>query len=221
MTGRLVVLTGTGTGIGKTHLGEALLLGWRRAGRRALGLKPIESGVAPGVTTDAERLSSASGFHVKPFGVALAHPVSPHLAARLEGVTLDLETLLDSVAAARLSADVVLAELPGGLFTPLAPDFLGADLAARMGPDILLLAAPDRLGVLHDVIAATRAAASVPARIDGVVLIAPDVPDASTGTNAEELASYVSVPILASVPRGSPADLADNPALALLLSRLK
>jgi dethiobiotin synthetase len=221
VTGRLVVMTGTGTGIGKTHLSEALLLGLRRLGRRAVGLKPIESGVAPGVITDAARLSSASAFHVKPFGLALVRPVSPHLAARLEGVTLDVEALVAGVAAARLAADIVLVELPGGLFTPLAPGLVGVNFAARLGPEVLLLAAPDRLGVLHDLIATCRAAGSGPARIDGIVLIAPEVPDESTGTNAGELADYVSVPVLASVPRGSPADLADSPALGQLLSRLK
>ena len=221
MTARLVVLSGTGTGIGKTHLGEALLLGWNRAGRRAIGLKPIESGVVAGVTTDAARLAGASAFHVKPFGVALRHPVSPHLAARLEGITVDIAGLCAGIASARRDADVVLVELPGGLFTPLAPDVLGVHLAARLRPDAVLLVAPDRLGVLHDAIAATRAAASVPLQIDGVVLVAPLAPDESTGSNAHELAAHLAVPVLASVPRASPAELAVDSALAALFSRLE
>jgi dethiobiotin synthetase len=207
MSGRLIILTGTGTGIGKTHLGEALLLAWALASRRAAGLKPIESGVAPGIVTDAQRLARASTFHVKPFGVELPDPVSPHLAARRVGRSIPLQELAVAVGAVRAAADIVLVELPGGLFSPLDPRAVNADFAARLEPDRVLLAAPDRLGVLHDVIATARAAAARPLGLDGVVLIAPEQPDDSTGTNAAELASYVDVPILQTVPRGEPETL--------------
>jgi dethiobiotin synthetase len=63
----LVVVTGTGTSIGKTHFAEALILAWRRTAR-VLGLKPIESGVVPGALTDVERLQAVSSFHVKQSG---------------------------------------------------------------------------------------------------------------------------------------------------------
>jgi dethiobiotin synthetase len=220
MRGRLVIVTGTGTEIGKTHLAEAVLLALRSAGCRVLGLKPVESGVGQG-PTDAARLAAASSFHVKHFGVALKAPVSPHRAARAEGVTLPLEALAESIESIRPGADFVLVELPGGLFTPLGEAILNADFAARLRPDFVLLAAPDRLGVLHEVLATTRAARGVPLRVGGVVLIAPPREDASTGTNAEDLATYADVPVLATVPRGTPAELAGLPSLALIVQALR
>ena len=83
----LIVVTGTGTGIGKTHIAEAILRAWarHRPGARLIGLKPIESGVSVGAVTDSGRLAAASTFHVKQSGYALSAPLSPHLAARQRG----------------------------------------------------------------------------------------------------------------------------------------
>ncbi|HEX3343654.1 MAG TPA: AAA family ATPase, partial [Polyangiaceae bacterium] len=154
-------------------------------------------------------------------GVALKAPISPHRAARLEGVTLPLDDLARGVRAALATADVVLVELPGGLFTPLAPGTLNADFAADLRPDDVLLVAPDRLGVLHDVLAATRAAAAAGLRLRGVVLVAPAAPDASTGANAADLADYAPIPVLATIPRGAPAALARDPSVALIVAALR
>jgi dethiobiotin synthetase len=203
---KLVVLGGTGTEIGKTHLAEALLLAWRGQGICAAGLKPVESGVDGATVSDSERLAAASAFHVKPL-YALRDPVAPHLAARREGIVLRREAVLESIETVRQRTEVLLVELPGGLFSPVLDDALNAELAVALAPHALLLVAPDRLGVLHDVIATVRAAATVPLRIDGVVLVAPPRADRSTGTNGAELAGRAP-PVLASVPRGSPAALA-------------
>jgi dethiobiotin synthetase len=207
MPARLIVVTGTGTGIGKTHLAEALVLAWRRRLPRVAGVKPVESGVTDPRESDTERLRRASSFHVKHGDLFFPDPVSPHLAARRAGTLLTVPALVRAVAEARALADGVVAELPGGLFTPLAPDLINADLVQRLEPDSVLLAAPDRLGVLHDVNATVRAASALGLALAGVVLIAPEHPDASTGTNAAELSHFVPIPVLVTVPRAAPADL--------------
>ena len=132
----LVVVTGTGTGIGKTHVAEALLRAWARhqPGARLVGLKPIESGVTPGAASDAARLAAASTFHVKQLGYALSAPLSPHLAAREEGLTIDAANIVESVERVTRTADGVLVELPGGLFTPIGPGRTNADLLAALCP---------------------------------------------------------------------------------------
>jgi len=184
------------------------------------GLKPVESGVGEGVS-DAERLRRVSTFHVKPFGVALKAPVSPHRAARAEGATLDLGDLAERVHAVLTEVDIVLVELPGGLFTPLTENAVNADFAVRLRPHALLLVAPDRLGVLHDVISTTRAAEAASLSLRGIVLVAPERPDASTGTNAADLGAYTSIPVLATIPRGAPSVLAAEPSIALMVSAIR
>jgi dethiobiotin synthetase len=220
MRARLVVVGGTGTEIGKTHVAEALLLALGAAGLRVAGLKPVESGVGAG-ESDRARLTRASTFHVQPFGLSLKAPLSPHRAARQEGVAIPIDALADGIETRRTHADFVVVELAGGLFTPLAEGTLNADFAARLRPDFLLLIAPDRLGVLHDVLATTRAAAAAGLRIHGMALVAPARPDASTGSNAADLASFADVPLLATVPRATTSELAGDASLALIVAALR
>jgi dethiobiotin synthetase len=217
--GRLVLVTGTGTGIGKTHLAEAVLLAFPREAK-VIGLKPIESGVEEGVLSDADRLGRASTFHVQHYRVALRTPVAPSVAARREGVVLDVPRLEAEIARVRALADVTLVELPGGLFSPFVDRTLNIDFGAALRPDLTLLVAPDRLGVIHDVLATTSAARPRDFPLHTLALIAPESPDASTGTNAGEIASLLpDLPVVA-VPRAEPDALARGGELQRLATEL-
>jgi dethiobiotin synthetase len=230
MTPPLLVVTGTGTGIGKTHVTAALLRAWSRvlveggvAAPQVAGIKPVESGVLPGSPTDIATLEQASTFHVKRFSppYMLARAVSPHLAARDEGRTIErhvIQAYVDEVRAA--AAHGVAVELAGGLFSPLGPGLNNADVARALAADAVVLVAPDRLGVLHDVAATTRASTALGLSLTGVILVAPEHPDASTGTNAAELALATDLPVLAVVPRGDVATLALREDLTALVRGL-
>ncbi len=189
MGGGRIVLVGTGTGIGKTHVGVALVNALKAEGKEVAGLKPVESGVGIGVS-DAERLAEGGSFHVKrraPY--VLAAPLSPHLAAPREGLTIELAPILEWVGS--VGAAWLVVETAGGLLSPLAPGLSNLDLAKALKPDGLVLVAPDRLGVLHDVTAALLAlrvlAPDLPEAIVALSAPAPEQVDASTGTNGDEL----------------------------------
>jgi dethiobiotin synthetase len=198
----LVVVSGTGTEIGKTFVTAALVTAWGRTGKSIAGIKPIESGGA----SDVVELGQASTFHVTRFTppYLLMDPVSPHLAARREGRAIDLATVVAWVGDIRSKADGTVVELPGGLFTPLNDGgATNATLVQMLVPTHTILVAPDRLGVLHDVIASTRAARGDKLRISGVVLSTPATPDVTTGSNASELTHLLhgDPRIIATVPR--------------------
>lgn len=224
-----MVVTGTGTGIGKTHVACACLHAWRRVlsdagldAPRVAGLKPVESGAESSGESDAATLERASTFHVKPFPppYMLARAVSPHLAAREEGRSIELAVMVSYVENIRARADGVVLELPGGLFSPLGVRFTNADVIRELGATVVLLVAPDRLGVLHDVTAAARAAAAERVTLSGVVLVAPASPDASTGSNASELALVTDLDVLAVVPRDDAVRLAERADLRAVMRRL-
>lgn len=225
--GTLVVITGTGTEIGKTHVACAMLRAWERhrgPGARIGGLKPVESGVLPNTDgADAAALAGATMFHVKhsPPPYALREPVSPHLAARAEGRSIELPVISSWVAGARAATDGLVIELPGGLFSPLARDVTNAELVAALDPDHVVVVAPDRLGVLHDIAAVDRAARSTGVRLDGLILSTPSQPDASTGRNAAELSMVTSLRLWAAVPRAPVAEVASRPDLVDAVSRLR
>ena len=190
MPGRLIVVTGTGTGIGKTHVACALLRCAAERGQVA-GYKPVESGVDGTSQTDAERLAAAGSFHVQQCPEYRLRPaLSPHLAARLDGVEIHWEPVERFVSELLAKEVDVLMELPGGLFTPLTDTLRNIDVVARLDATVTLLLAPDRLGVLHDVGAALAGAAHRRVSIDCVGLVSTATGDASAGLNAAELTRF-------------------------------
>jgi dethiobiotin synthetase len=224
--GLIVVVTGTGTGVGKTHVAGALLRAWGRT-HDVIGYKPIETGVVPpgphGIGEDSRRLARASTFHVKQgvFRQTFADPISPHLAARREGRKIDVERIDRQAKDLARMADGVVVELAGGLFTPLATGVVNADLARLLGAYRLIVVAPDRLGVLHDVGAALVAAKNKRLRVSGVVLSAPRTSDASTGTNAGEVDRALGARVLGILPRAKLESEATRCAAGQLLQELE
>jgi dethiobiotin synthetase len=203
----LIIVSGTGTEIGKTHFtcGLAKALGTFAS---VAALKPIESGVPEGREgEDGLALRLVSTTPVAPPPYQLRAPLSPHRAGSLEGIAIDEEIVRRYVQSA--AAEITIVELPGGLFSPLSKATTNADLAARLSPDVLLLVAPNRLGVLHDVGATLRAATTVPLAVSTIVLVAAAVPDNSFATNAGDLIDVAhGLPIL-EIPRGSTSAIGD------------
>ena len=187
-----IVLVGTGTSVGKTWIGVALLRELGRRGLRTVGLKPIESGVVDEHGTDAAALGAASSVPPAAPPFRFEPPVSPHLAARHAGTSIELAQPLTYVQSHESGLggdppDVVVVETAGGLFSPLSETLVNWDLARALDPSLWVLVAPDALGVLHDVTATLEAARARGRAPDELLLSAARSPDASTGTNADEL----------------------------------
>jgi dethiobiotin synthetase len=192
---RLVVL-GTGTNVGKTYVATALLSRLRERGVDTLGLKPIETGLptrdtAPRNGSDAHALEAVSSLPApRPHPLfGFAEPISPHLAARRANVEPSVASVAQWVHDATIHHITVwtCVETAGGALSPLSATATNADLAAALAPAVLVLVAPDSLGVLHDVSATLAALRSRDCKPDYVVLTQARPPDASTGTNADEL----------------------------------
>lgn len=202
---RLVVFLGTGTSVGKTYVAERVLRAVGAQGRRALGYKPVESGVVPGEDTDIARLERASTFHVKPplRSQTFSTPVSAHVASRIERREIDL-TLIRAEIERGIAAgpDLLLVELPGGAFSPLTDDLAGATFARSLPDARVVVVAINRLGVLHDVGATTRACAGLGLPLLGIVLNDAETGDASMATNLQEIPRVTAVPVIAHLPRG-------------------
>ena len=197
-----VVILGAGTSVGKTRVGVALLEALAAHGCQTLGLKPIESGVPPQPNnppgSDAALLSAAGTRRaaiVSPL-YPLHDPVSPHLAARRDGLTIALEAIVNWVHLAETEvtphvassmANWSLVETAGGVFSPLSSTATNFDLALALEPAIWVLVAPDALGVLHDLSATLQAMRARGRTPDHVVLSGAREPDSSTGSNAAEL----------------------------------
>lgn len=128
---RPVVVTGTDTGIGKTVFAAGL------AG--ALGghyWKPVQAGIEPeGDSETTARLSGLSPDRILVEGYRLTTPASPHLAARMDGVTIDPDRLVLPTVPGPL-----VVEGAGGVLVPLSETLTMADLFARWGVPVILCA---------------------------------------------------------------------------------
>lgn len=191
-----LVVAGTGTEIGKTYVAAKLVKELHQA-RRTLGLKPIESGYQR-ESSDARAIS---GDRLIEPAYALREPISPHLAAARENVQIDLQVIRTWVEEQERQhqPDVTVIETAGGLFTPLSHDqakattVVNLNLLPALGPCRWILVAPDRLGVLHDVIACLQAAGAAG---EQPVAIAVTRPDGDPGIdNLQQLRRLSPVPV--------------------------
>jgi dethiobiotin synthetase len=140
-------VAGTGTDLGKTHVGCALLEAARVRGMRVDAFKPVVSGFDPAApeTSDPARLAAALGrpdawADVSPRRYRA--PLAPNLAARLEGDVLRMDDLVADCQTWLTGRDIDLAlvEGAGGVMSPMTDDATNLDLMTALALPVLLVA---------------------------------------------------------------------------------
>lgn len=200
---RGLFVTGTDTGVGKTEVACALLRSARAAGIDAVGMKPAQSGHAPGEPSDAERLREACGA-VEPLEAlcpyAFAAPLAPAVAARLEGREVSFYRVLEAASALAARHAAVVVEGAGGLLVPLTGQETYADLAVALGLPVLLVARAG-LGTVNHTALTVEALRRRHLELAGIVLnrTAPE-DDPSVPYNAAEIARLTGCEPMATLP---------------------
>jgi dethiobiotin synthetase len=111
---RIVVVTGTGTGVGKTVVTAALAACAVRAGQRVAVVKPVQTGVAPGEAGDLAEVRRLTGLTDLHEYARYREPLAPATAARRLGESgPDLDELAGRIAGLA-DRDLVLVEGAGG-----------------------------------------------------------------------------------------------------------
>ncbi|MGK5543484.1 dethiobiotin synthase [Streptomyces sp. URMC 127] len=190
----VLVVTGTGTEVGKTVVTAALAAAARAASRTVAVLKPAQTGVAPGEPGDVAEVRRLAGGAVT--GEELARfpePLAPGTAAARAGLS-PVRPPEIAQAAARLaeSHDLVLVE--------------GATLAdaARLIAAPVLLVAQAGLGTLNTTALTAEALRARGLRCRGVVIGSwPAAPDLAMRCNLADLPEVAGAPLLGAVPEGA------------------
>ena len=201
-----LVVTGTGTGVGKTVVTAAVAALSAAAGRRVAVLKPAQTGTGPGESGDLDEVRRLVGGAVT--GRELARfpdPLAPVTAARRAGAT-PVTPRAVAATARDLAAghDLVLVEGAGGLLVHL--DSAGgtlADAAALLDAPVLVVAAAG-LGTLNHTALTVEALRTRGLRCPGVVIGCwPAEPDLAARCNLTDLPVVAGVPLLGALPEGA------------------
>ncbi len=217
---RAFFVTGTDTGVGKTHVTCALLHATHRLGLTAVGMKPIAAGVeADGRNDDVVRLLAASSVQpplewMNPY--LYAPPIAPHIAAIEADQPIDLLVIHRAFERLQSLADVVWVEGVGGFRVPLGEQHDTADLVQALRLPVVLVVGM-RLGCLNHALLTAEAIANRNLILAGWVANRSDPAMVRFEANLETLQTRLNAPLLGVVPHGASSEPA---ALELRLSVL-
>lgn len=184
-----IVVSGTDTGVGKTVFAAALT--------RALGArywKPVQAGLDE--ATDSASVAALAGLspeRVIPEAYRLRTPASPHIAAEIDGVAIDL----DRLAPPEVDGPLVI-EGAGGLLVPLTRSLLTIDLFARWDFPVVLVARTE-LGTINHTLLSLEALHARGATTLGVAFVGADRPD-----TIATIAAFSGAKVLGRLPRLDP-----------------
>ena len=132
-----IFITATDTGVGKTVVTAALAVALRKRGYAVGVMKPIETGVPSSADdeSDAARLRAAARSsdaltEIRPYAFRL--PVAPLSAARAEGTTVRVATIMRTFRILQSRHEVLLVEGVGGVHVPITSSLDVADLIYKM-----------------------------------------------------------------------------------------
>jgi dethiobiotin synthetase len=217
VSGNVLLVTGTDTGVGKTYVACGVVRAARAAGLKVAVRKPAETGCDAGadgdlIARDAVALHAAAGAS-EPLdvvcGIRLPEPLAPAVAARRAGVTIDVPRLVASFTRRAAEVDLLVVEGAGGLLVPLAGHTTYADLARDLGARLLVVVGA-RLGAINHAQLTFAAAEARGVPVAGyVVNHFAGGHDLATTTLADTMRELTGVPFLAEIAHG------DDPAAAL------
>ena len=139
-------VTGTDTGVGKTHVACKLIRDYVVQGHKVIGMKPVAAGCdlvnGQWVNDDVLKLEEASNVKaprelINPYSFKEA--VAPHIAAEKAGIVINIDVIKQAFQALSKLADIVIVEGAGGFLVPLNDQQSMADLPAVLDIPVILV----------------------------------------------------------------------------------
>jgi dethiobiotin synthetase len=180
-------VTGTDTDVGKTVASATLTLGLD-----AYYWKPIQAGLTPSTdTADVRKWTGLPDDRFLPETYRLREPMSPHAAAEIEGVEIDVSRIVG----AELPTDrPVVVEGAGGLMVPVNDDMLIVDIIAELKMPVVLVARTS-LGTLNHTLLSVSELRRRSIPLVGVVLNGEE-----HESNRQAIEKYGDVRVLGRIP---------------------
>ncbi|MFG2727348.1 dethiobiotin synthase [Streptomyces canus] len=208
----VLVITGTGTEVGKTVATAAVAAAALAAGRTVAVLKAAQTGVRPDEPGDADEVARLAGAVTKAELARYPEPLAPATAARRAGLKpVHPHEIAEAAAKLATEHDLVLVEGAGGLLVRF--DHEGGTLAhaAELLRAPVLVVASAGLGTLNTTELTAGELRRRKLELAGVVIGSwPDSPDLASRCNLADLPDVAGAPLLGALPVGTgrlaPAD---------------
>ncbi|MFC8515316.1 dethiobiotin synthase [Streptomyces sp. NPDC057257] len=201
----VLVITGTGTEVGKTVTTAAVAASAVAAGRSVAVLKAAQTGVRPDEAGDAQEVARLAGAVTATELARYPEPLAPATAARRAGMTpVRPQDVAEAAAKLATEHDLVLVEGAGGLLVRF--DQAGGTLAdaAQLLRAPVLVVASAGLGTLNTTELTSRELRSRGLELLGVVIGGwPDSPDLAMRCNITDLSEVAGAPLLGALPMGA------------------
>jgi dethiobiotin synthetase len=180
-------VTGSDTGVGKTFVSCAMARALVGRGNNVFAFKPIESGGSE----DQRALVGAAGAWQtgELAGVyTLKRPAAPLVAARDEGIEIDIERITRVFARGSELADFSIVEGAGGWRVPVTESADMAALARAVGLPVIIVTRAT-LGTINHTLLTVEAVERDGCRVAGVVMsLRPEEDRAFAEENREQIA---------------------------------
>lgn len=186
---RPIFITGTGTDVGKTVAAAIIAMALD-----ADYWKPVQAGIDAG--TDSEWVGRQlegrpSRIHDEAFKLHLA--ASPHLAARAEGIHIDLPSILQTYRTLPVSNPFIIIEGAGGLMAPLNDTEFVIDLVETLQAEVILVSR-NYLGSINHSLLTAAACKSRGIRVLGWVF------NDEYMHYQDEIAAWTGYPVIGEIP---------------------
>lgn len=178
------IIAGTDTDIGKTVFAASLV--------GALGgqyWKPIQSGIETHDTDIVKLLSGLPDTHFYDEAYVLSAPLSPHRAAELDKVDIDIANIVPPQTNQSL-----IIELAGGLMVPITRDVLQIDMIKQWTIPVILCARTE-LGTINHTLLSIEALKIRGLNLHGIAFIGDENKD-----NIKTIGDFTGVKILGCLP---------------------
>ena len=177
---RGIFVTAIGTDVGKTYVSALLVKKMRDLGYNCGYFKPALSGaeeingeIIPG---DCAYVLKTAGINKKPQDVAsyiFKTAVSPHLAAEIEGVTIQKNKIKKDFEDLKKEFDYIIVEGAGGIICPFNLDkknqLLLSDVIKSLDLDVIVVATT-KLGSINATVLTTEYIKSQGINVRGIIL---------------------------------------------------
>lgn len=197
---KIIFVTGTDTGVGKTVAAATLVCFYREQRKKVAYIKPIQTGAPK--DNDALTVLELTGINTGDVYTLLSYkpPMAPEQAAKASKRSLpEMKKIISQIKAIAWNYDVVIVEGAGGLYVPIDEKNYMIDLCQQLRAQAVIVARTG-LGTINHTLLTVKALQSKRIKILGI-LFSANSNDPSAKNNPKVIAEKTQLPILGVIPR--------------------